>query len=1439
MLSRSERRRIKRMQKENEKRERSERRSSSVKKAVGLTAAAGAVYAGYKYRDNIQNVAENFTSKAAEEIGRRTGNKDFQRKVEETKNVMSAISKTYEQERGGLMGTVSGLARNISPGRTEELIRDRTRVLNKSIEESMRQSSIPSDIRAAMKEIRGSGSDVYNKSVLRNLEEVLGRDEFKDSLGSRKEELLTIARDSTKKRNENLFRYTEARKDGDIDEVMLAKLREFNNNSERTINLDFKDDDDILNTAKKFDEAIRETKRVTSAQREEFQSNYVNRLPGQRKMDDIKNNIYAQEKLAEQAIRFRSIQTRDSESIGPTRKGLQDKGWRPLTMKDADSRFEERDGRLFLNRELKDGQTVDALFSPERKAEEGLSARFRSAGRLLGVSENEMDSTVFSQNLYLNKETNEILNIGSIENMYEDTLNFMQDNFQVPVIGVNPIDFMQRTHTRQQSGLPGSAIYRAGDVSSFTEGVLESVQDIYSRNEGSTGVLAKDYIHIGDKIYDGDIIANAMSGESESFYENFAEQLKDNLVADGYEILNTSRGSGRDFADVRSRRRTEEYNPNILQRMFNLDSGQDTILSDIREVISNYENANFGQNQVIATLRDYQLEEYDKATSRIKDMSTKIGKTSAPLSKETSSEVKEILANAIGKSVGSSEITEDMFDTQEGLLDIASWINRLDKHGAPPKGIKERTLYDIRNEIQRNFEFAKEDPQDFFARKSYLFDNNLLENDLTRITGASGPRVFTGEDRLRGLIERYGVLTAEAQGISFQDEITGGLLKNKDSMIEEISQLITGTEVQFFGKRLANTSSFNERRTLASEWNDYFHDDDKYLSLHNLMGEIEPFGKKGIETAYESVTGTRYMPIKKHKGLLRGINETYSELSSGEGKGLDSVAELLGDAVNPITGHKEVTSGSVTPWRILNNLNRRVEKYGLGMPADMRQSPVGIVGNMAINRLLKPMMAYHTIKSMDDFFLQGAGRKQAVQAYANMHTSMAGVRDKLGITSLYKDFSTYIPGMEHLEGSPIGMAARGLSFGLLADGRSQQEVLDYYQSGEDPIRKGRWWELGSTTPWIGDRIEYYRPNLYRRTMSDYQYTEDMYGSRSEYWSNHWMPNIYNPLAPVNHFLLRPYHYEEKHRESRPYAVTGGFPVLQGIPIIGPAVDGVVSSILKPSQEHPELRRSHRQFLRAENERLISAYTGANSPGLLSLTPKGKINLTTNAPQVNIIDSDTGLYDEEAMMADDIRFSAEREGIGQGVGRAGQVEGRQTQITVRDYARNQLAQYNSALAGVPSSGRTFEPSTVHNQVNPYTVRARDDVFQATGLRDFKSMRIHAADQMQDMGGMFGFISSNIMGVTTSDDRTRLEDSSRFGNMNEQFWNMNLGGFDGVGGDISEIMRRFIGGRRRNNYYNPIKNQMPNWMPGPNYFIDFQHGDAFKKIPFGEVRLPGAA
>jgi len=71
---------------------------------------------------------------------------------------------------------------------------------------------------------------------------------------------------------------------------------------------------------------------------------------------------------------------------------------------------------------------------------------------------------------------------------------------------------------------------------------------------------------------------------------------------------------------------------------------------------------------------------------------------------------------------------------------------------------------------------------------------------------------------------------------------------------------------------------------------------------------------------------------------------------------------------------------------------------------------------------------------------------------------------------------------------------------------------------------------------------------------------------------------------------------------------------------------------------------------------------------------------------------------------------------------------------------------------------------------------------------------------------------------------------------EYWlwsHLNVGGAMGT----SEPIRRFIPHTRSYlEEYNPLKNDMPSWMP-QNYFLDFSYGNPFDKIKEAEIRLPG--
>lgn len=114
------------------------------------------------------------------------------------------------------------------------------------------------------------------------------------------------------------------------------------------------------------------------------------------------------------------------------------------------------------------------------------------------------------------------------------------------------------------------------------------------------------------------------------------------------------------------------------------------------------------------------------------------------------------------------------------------------------------------------------------------------------------------------------------------------------------------------------------------------------------------------------------------------------------------------------------------------------------------------------------------------------------------------------------------------------------------------------------------------------------------------------------------------------------------------------------------------------------------------------------------------------------------------------------------------------------------------------------------------------------------------RMTEMIGLWGFELSDIKQKTTGspdwfDQEQQLESARRMYGAEREYWDMELGG--GVG--TTELIRRLVPHKRNQiDLYNPIRNTMPDWLPGAgDKGPDFLHGDPYVKVVEGEIRLPG--
>lgn len=396
------------------------------------------------------------------------------------------------------------------------------------------------------------------------------------------------------------------------------------------------------------------------------------------------------------------------------------------------------------------------------------------------------------------------------------------------------------------------------------------------------------------------------------------------------------------------------------------------------------------------------------------------------------------------------------------------------------------------------------------------------------------------------------------------------------------------------------------------------------------------------------------------------------------------------------------------------------------------------------------------------------------------------------------------------------------------------------------------------TPFTGGKIMYWRPNLYRRVEADVDFSDSKWGSRQEYYSNTWFPNPVNPLAPINHFILDRNHYDKKHYYDRPYLLTSKEG--NNIPIIGPLYSATVGNVINPQQRmHEEYWENNKPVEKNDENVAIIDYINNNSSYSRQVYSN---NAFVNSKIIAGMNNTYKASQQKdgyarALSTRQAQAVAQYDSSPQNI-ISGNVLPTQTDNTFSSFMGNisNLEIYttpsgNTSLVDIPDTLTTWE---ANQRLKEYSIKrfpeadSRVDINDpnrfAPQLADYTNEKINNSF-MYDMGeqfntlsdffGMKGFeLQAFVTGKANVNAKT-IEDSNYAYSFNKSFWDENLGGF---GGDASEIFRRFV--QKRNTgteYINPIRNTMPSWMPGRNYFTDFKHGDPYSKVDNGEERLPG--
>lgn len=1403
MVSRSDRRRLQRMQREREKEIKKEENKNIRTAAIAGAAAVGIGFVAYQNKDEIVDQVASFVSKNSIRLNRATQSKGFRGKIEETKNVSRAFTDTYTK------GSPQNIIRGITD-RKEKAKEFNARLdgLNKAVDERVNKL-VPDDVKSAigtLSKMRNTSSEnskkAFSAALQDNLHSVMQKKEFQKAFGDKTGDVEKLFREKP----EILRNMGKVQTEANVPLSIVRGFAENNLNPDSAINFNIKNEEKRNAFMQSMFQAAKEAQTTTKKQQDEFTKAMKHSVA-----KASEDNAFAKYKNLYDVVSFEGL--RESQAAAGdsfVNKALRKEGFNEVTMGDAKDLYVQfKDGKMYGTKEKTEGaKRFDEVFSSTIKEKErdiGFADRFIETGKQMGITDKELFSTRYSNDLHMNKETGEILSSTASKELFEEGLDFLQGNFQVPMIRVNPLDLTNRRARKQQRNTPGSAIYEKGWVSSFTN------QAFMEKDE--THALKKSYIHIGNKIYDGDV-ANELTGNlrPDEAYEKFKAAIGDHQVAEGFEISNVKTGVRRRHAEALSGRSSiNPANQNPIKRALKLNQENESNFDRLGRFLTKGQNPNSARN-IMATTR----QETD-VTENIAEIHDKLNATVRGLSSESEASLHETIVDMINTTNAGFEFEAGDMQTEEGLARIAEGIYRTSKPQKPQTvggAVKEH----VKNRIGSTYNWNEHNPDGLFDRTGYLRDKNVFKTPLRNAVDDDISSQIDGKDMLKRQIEQYGIALANENGIDLKE-----VLKEKGATkkaANEVDDLMSLNISSFFAKEAKDTESFDDIAELNLNWKTFFGQETPASDLmQGSLNRAEPKWSAGVSPRKDPLLGeTEFMPIKTYQSPLKAINEAYSE-SAGDQPGDGRFAEATRLATAVVDWTKETgaggifrgTDGDVTTrhsgmWNIADNLDKRLQNWGLGLPNDKKGSIASIMGNQFAYRIAMPYIGFQYAKYVDDM-TGGNISKGLAKTYANMSIDVAETKEALGINNQLRTAEKLMPYMEHAkEWAPVKLA-NAATLGALTESRSGEELTAYYESGEDPVRKGAYWGIASSTPWMGSRIDYHRPNWYRRTMSDWQYTDTKFGSRSEYWNNHWLPTPTAPWAPLNRYFLDPYHYENKHENSRPYAMTGGYEELRMIPLVGPAVDGVVSSVLKPQREHKRLEKSHRQYLTQENERIASAYMNMNAGGSVSTTPSGSLALHSDQYVVEFTDED-GMLDEDRLYADSVRFANETKRMGSGEGGANAVtQGDALKRATREMQEG-LAQFNQGITAHKDPVQTQMPGEAGNIYKPTTVQSLNDVVNPNSLLNPKGVWEEMYFNAGGFAGLRGFLSRSVLGYRPNDTRTQyLQTSDRFNDYSRQFWQSGWGGF---GGDLSEIFRRYVQNPQRTDHYNPIRNEMPDWI-----------------------------
>ncbi|HHU56641.1 MAG TPA: hypothetical protein GXZ48_08220 [Acholeplasmataceae bacterium] len=984
--------------------------------------------------------------------------------------------------------------------------------------------------------------------------------------------------------------------------------------------------------------------------------------------------------------------------------------------------------------------------------------------------------------IYVN-DSGEIVDMRKLTSVPGDVLDFLTYETRIPVAGFNPLRVMH-VHSRRQTA----------HMQQFRFGTLKSVQPwITEAASKEQAKLGSDFIRFGKHLYSfetGDILRNA-DGVVDTWYATHSRR--------GQLSTMTTKMVG---ATARERVRPEGWRGTLHDIGQFLDIGfqdEDSILQKLASIKNKRSDPNWIPNrarlitdldQTPNTADFYESFEFIRNEARRK-------------SKQFSSDAWGVLTSTPAyQELFDGKVLK--FDTPEDIASSLQTVLNTER--------RSRSIYE--NELTRYWNEYANNPSMFLHSVAHDPDNmQRLETITKTIQKEVLSRIEEQAEHpinFLDFIENSGLYGSDAREgkhtvLSFILDNLGESVDRERS--DDINRLMSALR--------SRTDEGEQVRQVINEFAE--HVSPWYRPVEpETYPKFEYFKSSFDEDIISSdvlwMRGKRKLPIKEAWELIADINDQTKR--DAFFKGTTSWAKQW------VAGRHDmgnVTTATFIPYSYLERLNTAIAPSGLALSSRHLGSALDLAKGFGLNRY---GLAYAA------FALGGGGilgyvnweigqllgktpTAMAADVVAGTHKATAALRDATGVTSTFKWLRSVTPGSELLTEIPGGQ--------FLDFTQSYEDLEEYYEHGQDPVRKGRYWTLGNT-PFQGGRVKYYRPNWYQRAQADIMHTDVMYGSGQEHYRRTPFPTLRNPLAPIWYFA-DPYYYDRKHYYDRPYPVTGGLAELEEIPIVGSTLNATVGQILKPTRYmHEEQWASNTAKETIAN---INEYEKARATNKIrgTITPSGRIRFGDAWRGTQGLSPEFGdvIYEEDA----------------------------DTEMLVDGAGSVPLS---TSQPGQDMSGGAF-PRLFYRPRSSGS--GREAVAQINVATKERAMRQPPADMIQttspqyafregiadiyQIGGIYGFGAKMAFGEPYM-DRSVLENAYRMHSASDRFWDMELGGWL-FGANLSEITRRFIP-PDKGDYFNPIRNTMPSWMPGNTYFKNFQIGDPYSKVESGEYRLPGA-